>query len=68
VAIAEGFIGEEIYYHFQVVATNNYNITADFHTKNHSTLSSQSTFTSFYLVTALHNDYSSALFSLLVSW
>jgi hypothetical protein len=49
--------------HLQVVTTNNYNIIADLHTK-----SSQSTFTSLYLVTALHNCDSSAVFSLDVSW
>jgi hypothetical protein len=38
-----------------VVTTNNYNTIADFHTTNHSTLSSQSAFTSRYLVTALNN-------------
>jgi hypothetical protein len=41
---------------------NNYNTIADFHTK-----SSQSTFTSFYLVTGLNNGYSSAMFSLDIS-
>jgi hypothetical protein len=41
-------------YLLQVVTTNNYNNIADFHTTNHSTLkSSQSTFTSLYLATAL---------------
>jgi hypothetical protein len=55
--------------HFQVVTTNNYNTIADFHTTNHSTLkSSQSTFTRLYLVTALHSGYSSAKFSLDISW
>jgi hypothetical protein len=40
----------------QVVTTNNYNIIADFHTTDQSTLkSSQSTFTSLYLVRAVHN-------------
>jgi hypothetical protein len=48
--------------HLQVVTTNNYNTIADFHTTDHSTLSSQSAFTSCYLVTALNNGYSSALF------
>jgi hypothetical protein len=49
--------------HLQVVATNTYNTIADFHNKP-----SQSTFTSFSVVTALHNVYSSAMFSLDVSW
>jgi hypothetical protein len=54
--------------HLLVVTTNNYNI-ADFHTTNHSTLkSSQSILTSLYLVTSLNNGYSSAVFSLDVSW
>jgi hypothetical protein len=51
--------------HLQVVTTNNYNTFADFHI---TTKFSQSTFTSLYLVTALHNGYSSAVFSLDVSW
>jgi hypothetical protein len=38
------------------------------YTTNNSTLSSQSAFTSRYLVTALNNGYSSALFPLDVSW
>jgi hypothetical protein len=54
--------------HLQVVTTNNYNTIADFNTTNHFTLSSQSTFTSFYLVAALRSGYSSAVFSLNVSW
>jgi hypothetical protein len=49
----------------QVVATNNYNIIADFRTTNYFTLS---TFTSVYLVTALHNGYSSTVSSLYVAW
>jgi hypothetical protein len=49
--------------HLQIVTTNNYYTIADFHTK-----SSQSAFTSLYLVTALHNGYSSAMSSLDVSW
>jgi hypothetical protein len=43
--------------HLQVVTTNNHTTIADFHTK-----SSQSTFTSLYLVTALNRGYSSAVF------
>jgi hypothetical protein len=38
------------------------------HYKSLNTKSSQSTFTSLYLVTALHNGYSSTIFSLYVSW
>jgi hypothetical protein len=49
--------------HLQVVTTNNYNTIACFHTK-----SFQSIFTSLYVVTALNNGYSSAVFSLDVSW
>jgi hypothetical protein len=49
--------------HLQAVTTNNYNTTADFHTKNRSTLkSSQSASISLYLVTASHNGFSSAVF------
>jgi hypothetical protein len=40
--------------------TNKYNTIANFHTTNHSTLSSQSVYTSRCLVTALNNGYSSA--------
>jgi hypothetical protein len=54
--------------HLQVVITNTYNTIADFRITNHSTLSFQSTFASPYFVTALNNDYSSAMFSLDVSW
>jgi hypothetical protein len=55
--------------HLHVVTTNNYNSIADFDTKNYSTLkSSQSTFTGLYMVTALYNGYSSAMFLLDVSW
>jgi hypothetical protein len=50
--------------HLQVVTTSNYNTIADFHTTNHSPLPSQSAFTSRYLITALNNGYSSAMFSL----
>jgi hypothetical protein len=50
--------------HLQVETTNNYNTIAD----SHTTLSSQSAFNSLYLVTALHNGYSSAVSSLDVSW
>jgi hypothetical protein len=53
--------------HFQVVTTNNYYTIADFHTINHTTLSSKSAFTSRCLVTALHNGCSSAKFTLNVS-
>jgi hypothetical protein len=49
--------------HLQVITTNNYNTIADSHTK-----SPESAFTSLYLLTALNNDYSSAVFSLDVSW
>jgi hypothetical protein len=46
-----------------VVTTNNYNTIADFHTTNDSKLSFlRSTFTSLYVATALHNDYSSTVF------
>jgi hypothetical protein len=48
--------------YLQGVATNNYNNIAGFYTTNHSTLSLLSTSTS------LHNGYSSAVFSLDVSW
>jgi hypothetical protein len=52
-----------------VVTTKNYYTIANFHTTNHSTLkTSQSIFTSLYLVTALHNGCSSAMSSLDVSW
>jgi hypothetical protein len=57
--------GEE---NLQVVITNNYNITADFHIINHSMLSFQSAFTTRCLVTALNNGYSLAMFILDVSW
>jgi hypothetical protein len=50
-----------------VVTTNNYNIIADFDTKNHSTLSLLSLL-SLVLVTALKNGYFSAVFSLDISW
>jgi hypothetical protein len=53
--------------HLQAVTANNFNTIADFHTTNHSTLSSQSAFTGRYLVTALNNGYSSTMFSLDVS-
>jgi hypothetical protein len=45
--------------HLNVINTNKCNTIADFHTK-----SSQSTFTSLYLVTALNNGYSFAVFPL----
>jgi hypothetical protein len=55
--------------YLQVVTTNNYYTIADFHTTNHSTLmSSLSAFTSLYSVIDLNNGYSSAMFSLYVSW
>jgi hypothetical protein len=55
--------------HLQVITTNNYYTIADFHTTNHSTLSVLSLIsTSLYLVSALHNGYSFAVFSLDVSW
>jgi hypothetical protein len=55
--------------HLQVVATNNCYIVADFQTTNFSTLtSSQSTYTSLDMVTAVHNGYSSAMFLLDISW
>jgi hypothetical protein len=54
--------------HLQIVTTNNYNTIADFHITNYSTLSSQSAFTSRYLVKTLNDGYSSAVFSIDVSW
>jgi Ca2+-binding RTX toxin-like protein len=56
--------------HLQVVTTHNYNTITDFHTTNHSTLSSHLSFTSLYVITALNNVqvYSSAMISLDVSW
>jgi hypothetical protein len=55
--------------HLQVETTNNYYTIADFHATDHSTLkSSQSPFTSLYLVTAVHNGYFCTIFSLDVSW
>jgi hypothetical protein len=53
--------------HLQVVTPNNYDTLANFHTTNHSEFS-QSLSTSLYLVTALHNDYSSAVPSLGIFW
>jgi hypothetical protein len=54
--------------HLQVVTTDKNYTIADFHTPNHSILmSSQSIFTSLYVVSALHNGYPSAVFSLDVS-
>jgi hypothetical protein len=51
------------------VVTNNYYTIADYDTTNHSThKSSQFSFISLYLVTALSNDYSSAVLSLGASW
>jgi hypothetical protein len=49
-----------------VGTTNHYTSIADFHTTNHK--SSKSTFTSLYLVTALHDVFSSAVCSLDISW
>jgi hypothetical protein len=49
-------------HHLELVATNNYYTIADFHIK-----SSQSAFTSLYLVTSVQNGYSSAMSSLDVS-
>jgi hypothetical protein len=55
--------------HSEDVTKNNYYTIADFHTTNHSTFkSSQSIFTGLYLALALHTGYSSAVFSLDVSW
>jgi hypothetical protein len=48
--------------------TSNYNTTADFHTINHSMLSSQPAFSSRCLVKALNDGCSSAVLSLDVSW
>jgi hypothetical protein len=53
--------------HLQVVTTNNYNTIADFHNRNHFTLSPLSLLSFVYLVTALHNGYSSAVFLLDIS-
>jgi hypothetical protein len=61
--LVNGFID-----HLQYVTTNNYNIIADFHNTNHSTVSSQPTFPSLYVATAPHNGYSSAMSSLDISW
>jgi hypothetical protein len=52
-----GFIG---HLYTPVGTTSNYNTIADFHTTNHSTLSSQSDFTIRYLVTNLNNEISPA--------
>jgi hypothetical protein len=66
--VTTGFVNRFIV-HLRVVTTNNYYTIVDFHTTNHSTLkSSQSTFTSLYSVITLYNGYSSAVFSLDVSW
>jgi hypothetical protein len=46
--------------HLQVIITNNYNTVADFHSTDHSMLSSQSAFTSHYLVMNLNIGDSSA--------
>jgi hypothetical protein len=55
--------------YLEVVATNNYNTIADFHTTIHSTLSLLSLLSLvFNLVTAHINGYSSAVFLLDVSW
>jgi hypothetical protein len=58
VAIDGIWIGDMFSDLLQGVTINNYNSTSDFHTTNYSALSSQPNFTSFYLVTALHNSYS----------
>jgi hypothetical protein len=47
--------------HLHVETTNSFYTISDLHTTNQSTLS-------LYLVTALHKDHSSAVFSLNVSW
>jgi hypothetical protein len=53
--------------HVQVITTNNYNTVADFHTTNHSTLNLLSLLALVFVAT-LNNGYSSAMFSLSVSW
>jgi hypothetical protein len=50
----------------QAVTTSHYTSIADLHTTNYK--SCKSIFTGLYLVTALHNGYSSAVCSLDVSW
>jgi hypothetical protein len=62
-----GFVNKFID-HLQFITTNIYNTIADFHTTNHSTLSSQSAFTSRCLVTVLNDSYFFVLFSLDFSW
>jgi hypothetical protein len=54
--------------HLQVATANNYNTIADFHTTDHSALSLFSLHSRVLSVTALHNGYFSAKFSLDVSW
>jgi hypothetical protein len=51
----------------QVVTTNKYNTVADFHTTNHSTVNLLGLL-SLVFIAALNNGYSSAVFSLSVSW
>jgi hypothetical protein len=53
--------------HVQVVTTYKYNTLADFHTTNHTTLNLLSVL-SLVFITSLNNGYSSAMFSLSVSW
>jgi hypothetical protein len=50
----------------QAVTTSHYTSIADLHTTNHK--SCKTIFTRLYLVTALHNGYSSAMCSQDVSW
>jgi hypothetical protein len=50
--------------HSQVITTNYYNSTADFHSKSLHTKSSNSASTSHCWITGLNNGYSSAKFSL----
>jgi hypothetical protein len=59
--LVKRFIG-----HLQVVTANNYYITADLHTTNHSTLDILSLLPLVF-VTALNNGYSSTMFLLSVS-
>jgi hypothetical protein len=53
--------------HVEVITTNKYNTVADFHTTDHFTLNLLSLL-SLVFIAALNNGYSSALFSLSVSW
>jgi hypothetical protein len=64
VGLIIGFIN-----HLHVVTTNNYYYILYFHTTNHFTLRLlYSISTSHYLVTAVHNGYSSVMSSLEVFW